>query len=266
LHGKPLFFFHGMPGSRFFHPHDEITLQLGVRLITIDRPGYGESTFQPGRRILDWPHDVAELADALGLQKFAVAGHSGGGPYAMACAYALPERVTHAATLSGAGPSGTPGGTRGMKPLDKFGFLAGRLIPWPLWWRIVQKVYSRKLNPISAASKHPDAHRPPADDVLMDLLEVRETCVVSENEAFRPGLLGFAWDARLLTRPWGFQLEAIRTPVSLWHGTSDNMTPLPMARWIASRLPDCRTTFCEGEAHLLIFSHWQEILSEIVLE
>jgi pimeloyl-ACP methyl ester carboxylesterase len=78
--GKPVFFFHGTPGSRFFRPPDRITSRVGVHLICMDRPGYGLSTFQPGRRIVDWPEDILQLADFLGLDKFVVAGHSGGGP------------------------------------------------------------------------------------------------------------------------------------------------------------------------------------------
>ena len=266
LHGKPLFFFHGMPGSRFFHPPDEITKELGVRLITIDRPGYGESTFQPGRLILDWPSDVVELADALGLQKFAVAGHSGGGPYALACAYALPERVVHAAAICGAGPIETPYGSHGMEIQNKLGFLYGRYIPWPLWRLLIRITYRQKLAPAASASGRLRSHRPPADEALMDFLEIREVCILSEKEAFRPGLLGFAWDARLLTRPWGFRLEEISIPVSLWHGRTDNMTPLPMAEYVAARLPQCSVTFYEGEAHLLIFPHWKEILTQITME
>ena len=255
-----------MPGSRFFRPPDEITRQVGVRLITIDRPGYGASSFQPGRRILDWPADVVELADALGLGKFSVAGHSGGGPYALACAFALPDRVTIAANICGAGPVETPHGTRGMEIQDKLGFLYGRYIPWPLWRLLIWVIYRHKLAPATAASPRSHSHRPPADEDLMDLLEIREACIISEKEAFRPGLLGFAWDARLLTRPWGFPLEKILVPVLLWHGSADNMTPLPMAEFVAGRLSNCRPTFCEGEAHLLIFPHWKEILTGIIME
>lgn len=266
LNGKPLFFFHGMPGSRFFRPPDEITRQAGVRLITIDRPGYGGSTFMPRRRILDWPGDVVQLADELGVHKFAVAGHSGGGPYTLACAYALPGRVTVAATLSGAGPIEAPGAARGMELKERLGFQFGRAIPWPVWKLIVWVNYRHKLKPAEIKGKPHNNNRPPADEALMGLPEVRETCLASETEAFRPGLHGFAWDARLLTRPWGFRLEQIGLPVLLWHGSADNMTPLPMAKYIASRIPNCRATFCEGEAHLLLFPHWQEILNQIVME
>ena len=264
--GKPVFFFHGMPGSRLFRPSDEITRRVGVRLIGVDRPGYGESTFQPNRRILDWPQDIARLADALKIDRFGVAGHSGGGPYTLACAYSLPDRVKVAAPICGAGPLDAPGGTRGMDLQNRLGFRYGRYIPWPLWQAIVWIAYRHKLAPAAAPVKRRRSRRPPADQDLMDLLDVREACVISENEAFRPGLRGFAWDARLLTRPWGFPLEKIATPVLLWHGTDDNTTPFPMAVYVASRLPNCKVTFCKGEAHLLIFPHWEEILRKIILE
>ncbi len=100
--GRPVFYFHGHPGSRrdfpAFDPGD-IARELGVRIIATDRPGHGLSDFQPGRRMLDWPDDVCELADALQLDTFAVLGISGGGPYAAACAYKIPQRLTATAIV-----------------------------------------------------------------------------------------------------------------------------------------------------------------------
>ena len=239
---------------------------MGIRLIAFDRPGYGESTFQPGRRILDWPADVIELADELGLEKFAVAGHSGGGPYTLACAYAFPQRVSLAAVLCGAGPCGIPHATDGMNLMSRLAFCYGRYIPWWLWHRLVSFVYRRKLHPTTAPPSRKRSRRSPADAAQWDLLEVRETCGISEQEAFRPGLEGFAWDARLMVRPWGFRLEDIRVPVWLWHGTADNITPPSMAHFMASRIPKCEATYCPDEGHLLIFPHWKEILSQIARE
>jgi pimeloyl-ACP methyl ester carboxylesterase len=85
-------------------------------------------------------------------------------------------------------------------------------------------------------------------------------------EAFRPGLRGLAWDTRLLTRSWGFRLEDIRVPVFLWHGTADNLTTVAMASYVADKIPGCKTTFCENEAHLLLFPRWEEILTQLILE
>ncbi len=90
--GKPVFFFHGLPGSRRQrHPDNSIARELDARIVTIDRPGYGLSDFQPDRRLLDWPDDVAQLADALNIDQFAAIGLSGGGPYLLSCAYMMPD-------------------------------------------------------------------------------------------------------------------------------------------------------------------------------
>jgi pimeloyl-ACP methyl ester carboxylesterase len=264
--GKPVFFFHGMPGSRFFHPQDEITTRLNVRLICMDRPGYGESTFQPGRSILDWPGDIAQLADQLGIGKFSVTGHSGGGPYVAACAYALPDRIASAAVLSGAGPVDSPDYTLTMSATNKLGMRVGRYIPWLLWQGMVWLVYHRRAHDPAADMARGNGIRPKADDEELRKPEVQETCLCSELEAFRPGLQGTAWDARLLTRPWGFPLEKIRIPVHLWHGTDDDQVPPGTARYIAGKIPGSRITIFENEAHLALFSHWEEILTQLITE
>ena len=98
--GQDVLLFHGAPSSRMFAPDPAVTAARGVRLVTIDRPGYGRSDPQSGRQILDWPSDVAHLADALDLQEFAVMAHSSGGPYALACALAMPERVSRVVLAS----------------------------------------------------------------------------------------------------------------------------------------------------------------------
>ncbi len=262
-HGRPVFLFHGLPGSRLFAPHPDLTAKMGVRLITLDRPGCGGSTFQPNRRFLDWPADVLQVADRLGLERFAVAGHSGGGPYAAACAYALPERVSAAALICSAGPIDSPGAWQHMGGLNRLGFRIGRRIPWPAWqilvWAFYREGYRR---PETVMEREADS-RPEADAELWKVEAIREMCYASTREAFRQGTRGHAWEARLLTRPWDIPLEQIRIPVQLWHGRADRTAPIEMARYLAGRIPNCRTHYYDGEAHLLIFPHWQEILSEL---
>jgi pimeloyl-ACP methyl ester carboxylesterase len=266
LRGKPVFFFHGTPGSRLFRPPDDITSKLGVHLICVDRPGYGLSTFQPSRRILDWPKDITPLADSLGLDRFAVAGHSGGGPYTLACTFALPGRVRAAALISGAGPLNAPGITKGMSATNKFGVRVGRLIPWPLWQMLVWFIYHRRADDPAADLERGIGHRPLADDELLRNPEVREACIQSELEAFRSGLRGLAWDTRLLTFPWDFQLEDIHVPVYLWHGSDDDLSTPGMSRYMSEKILGCKTTSCEHEAHLLLFPHWEEILKQLLSE
>lgn len=261
--GKPVFFFHGIPGSRVFRPPEDITKKMGVRLICVERPGYGISTFQPKRRILDWPDDITELADSLNLDSFAIAGHSGGGPYTAVCACKLPDRVTAAAILSGLGPLETPKAMQGMLATNKLGFAIARYIPWPLWRLIIWQSYHQgRDDPVAVMEKDADK-RPVADAALWEQPEIRQVCYASTAEGLRNGTRGLAWDLRIVTRPWGFRLEDIRLPVYLWQGTDDNLTTIPMARYVAGKIPQCHATFCEGEAHLLLFPHWEDILRQL---
>lgn len=264
LQGTPVFFFHGTPGSCRFHPPDEITTRLGVHLICTDRPGYGGSTFQHNRCILDWANDILQLADSLGLDKFAVCGHSGGGPYTLACAFSLAGRVTSAATISGAGPIDAPGATAGMTLLNRLGFRFGQYLPWSvgrvLTWLLFRK---RAADPAKAMDRE-TGRRPPADDRVFAQPEVREVCLQSELEAYRPGMTGFAWDVRLITRPWGFSLEDIKIPVHIWHGTADDATSIGMARYMAEKIPGCKFTVCKDEGHMLLFPRWEEILTSLI--
>jgi pimeloyl-ACP methyl ester carboxylesterase len=264
--GLPVFFFHGTPGSRLFQPPEADTRALGIRLVTLDRPGYGNSDFQPGRTLLDWPEDVKQLADHLGIDRFFVCGHSGGGPHTLACAARLGDRIRSAATLSGAGPAHTPQATRGMSPLNRIGFLYGRLLPWPFWRLLIRMNFRRRQLDPAANIQRESRSRPAADEHLLADPDVRRACVDSEVEAFRQGLRGLAWDAHLLVRPWNFELSRIQIPVHIWHGTADTSTTPAMAAYLAGSIPGARLHMLDHEAHLLLFPHWAEILTTLTSE
>lgn len=263
-HGAPVFFFHGSPGSRLFRPPDEVTQRLGVHLICVDRPGYGGSAFQANRRLLDWPNDIAALADALELDSFAVCGHSGGGPHALACAYALPKRVRAAAVLSGAGPINSPGATKGMTFLNSLAFRFGQYIPWTGICLMVGRVFREQAANPSTAIDHDKESRPAPDNEILDIPEIREICMQSDQEAYSQGTIGLAQDIYLITRPWGFALEEIKIRVQLWHGTADNSTSLAMARYMAAKIPNSNLSICNGEGHMLLINHWEEILTALL--
>lgn len=241
-----------------------MTKRLGVRLICAERPGYGDSTFQPNRRLLDWPKDIASLADALKFGKFAVVGHSGGGPHTLACAYALPERITAAGVVAGAGPVDTPNATEGMIFLHRLGFKVGQYMPWSFWYSMVKYLFREiAADPTKAIDRDKDTW-PPADREILTTPDIRELCVQSDTEAYRHGLLAYAWDALLLTRPWGFPLDGIKVPVHLWHGTEDNSTTVAMARYIVTKIPNGKLTICDGEGHMLLIPRWEEILKTLI--
>jgi pimeloyl-ACP methyl ester carboxylesterase len=264
--GKPVFLSHGLPGSRRFrHPERSIASELDARLIVPDRPGMGRSDYKPGFTIPDWPKDLGALADTLGLDRFAVAGFSGGGPFAAACAYALPQRVSAAAIVSGVGPVSAPGALEGMLPSNRLGYTVGRWMPWFLW-RLVFGLY------YGDARHHPEKlarmseGEPEIDRVIMEASGMREVLIETFAEAFRQGTLGPAREGWLLSRPWGFRLEEITVPVLLWQGEADVVVTPAMGRSMAASIPDCRARFLLGEGHLLFVEHWDEILCELIAE
>ena len=263
--GKPVFFFHGLPGSRRQrHPDNSIAIKLGARIIAIDRPGYGLSDFQQGRKLLDWPDDVAQLTNALKIDKFAAIGVSGGGPYLLACAYKMPERITSATTISGMGPTDDPDAIKDMLPSMRLGLDIAPRVPWGfvrLALDPVAKLVSR--NPLGAKKLIPSS-APETDKKAFARPEIQEIDRQDLSEAYRNGAQGAFWEVVLLASPWGFRLEDIHTKIFLWHGEEDTTVPQQMGRYVARALSNCRAKFYPGEGHTLIYNYWREILTEAV--
>ena len=258
--GKPVFLFHGIPGSRLLrHPDDAIATGLGVRLIVPDRPGMGLSDFKPGRRLLDWPGDVLALADALGIERFVAAGFSGGGPYAAACGRVLAPRLAAIGIISGVGPLDAPDALKGMLSSNRMGYAVGRWMPWFLW-RLVFGLYYGSVRHHPERLAQMDEEEPEADGTVFAESGVRQIFVENFAEAFRQGTIGPARESWLLSRPWGFRLEEIVVPAFLWQGEADVVVTPAMGRFMASRIPNCSARFFPGEGHLVFFTHWQEIL------
>ncbi len=263
--GKPVFFFHGLPGSRLQrHPDDSIARELGAHMITIDRPGYGLSDFQPGRKLLDWPGDVAQLADALKIDQFAAVGLSGGGPYLLACAYKMPERITSATVISGMGPLDWPGAMEGMIPSMRLGIGIVRRVPWEFARLALEPTAMMvRLNP-AAAKKLVPKSAPKADREAFARPEIQAIDRQDLIEAYRNGARAVYWEIVLLTTPWGFRLEDIHKKIHLWHGDEDTTVPPNLARYMARTLPDCEPRFYPGEGHTLIYNYWREMLAAAV--
>ncbi len=268
--GKAVFFFHGIPGSRLsWHTDPSLATSLGIRLIAPERPGYGLSDFQPGRTLLDWPDDVLALADALGLARFAVVGVSGGGPYAAACAFKIPHRLTAAAIVSGGAPLNAPAAVAGMSRLRRINIALVLKVPWLVHqvarWEAWQTARAVRRNAGRFLDRRA-ARAPASDRAILARADIRALFIENYAEAYRAGLRGHAWDIVVFMRPWGFRLEDIAVPVHLWHGGKDQTTPLSMGQYMASAIPRCRAHFLPEEGHLLRFNHWGEILSALVSE
>lgn len=234
----PVFVFHGIPGCRFLsEPDVAAARRQGIRLIVPERPGFGWSDFQPERTLLDWPDDVAALADHLGLDRFGVLGLSAGGPYAAVCAYKIPQRLTRA-TLSGS-----------TAPYDAFGVPAD--VP-----TLSQAVtYTAEL--AAKIENNPDgfydeivASASEQDRAALIMPEVRDWLLTAYRESFRNGTAGYAHELVLLfTRPWGFPLEAITANVEIWHGDAD--TSFSGAQFLAERIPNSRLHVLRGQGHII---------------
>jgi pimeloyl-ACP methyl ester carboxylesterase len=263
--GKPVFFFHGLPGSRRQrHPDDSIAIKLGARIIAIDRPGYGLSDFQQGRTVLDWPDDVAQLTDALKIDQFAAIGVSGGGPYLLACAYKMPERITSATTISGMGPTDDPDAIDGMLPSMRLGLGIAPRVPWGFVRLALDPIAGMvSRNPLGAKKLMPSS-APAADKKAFARPDIQEIDRQDLSEAYRNGAQGTFWEVVLLASPWGFRLEDIHIKVFLWHGEEDTTVPQQMGRYVARTLSNCNAKFYPGEGHTLIYNYWREILTEAV--
>ncbi|MBN1679733.1 MAG: alpha/beta hydrolase [Anaerolineae bacterium] len=260
--GKPVIFIQGTPSSRLMHPDDTITAAAGARLIAIDRPGFGLSDFAPGRRLLDWPDDILAVADSLGFERFAVVGISGGGPYTAACAYKIPDRLTVAAIVAGAGPLDTPDAGKGMTRMRRIGLTIAQRAPWllvPVLWFTTNP----SRNPARFMERF-SGGLCPADRAIMDRPHIKAMFLASYAESTRRGVRGLAHELRLFAQPWRFRLEDIKTPVVIWHGDQDASTPISLARHMASHIPGCEITIFPGEGHLFLFDRWQVLLDVLL--
>lgn len=250
--GKPLFYFHGHPGARVEAKFlAEQAAKCSVRLIGIDRPGMGLSTFKVNRGYLDWPDDILELADSLHISYFAVTGFSGGAPYALACAYKIPDRLTACGIISGVGP---------LKPFLAF---LSQWMPWlmmPVIMRSFQNEQQAQTTLAKAAANWIEADR---KSLLVS--GIKELMAASLVEGLRQGSRGAAYEGTLFGRQWGFRLEEIKFPtISLWHGELDKEIPIARAQEVAGRLVHCKANYYPGEGHIsVIVNHAQDILKAI---
>lgn len=247
--GTPILFFHGTPSSRLmFRVGDAAARSAGVRLIAPDRPGIGLSTHRPGRRIVDWPADVVSLADALGLGRFSVVGISGGGPYAMACATFIPDRLHSVGAVSGMGPLDRPVLFKTLTLSYRAIFALARAggIPYSVFCRAVAASVRRWPASIlaSASGKEPSAERKG-----IKTTEAWLALKAASVEAFRSGAEGPGHDVHLLATPWGFVPENGRVPTFLWHGNADTIVPPAMTHHLAAHMRDCDVSIIPGAGH-----------------
>jgi pimeloyl-ACP methyl ester carboxylesterase len=252
----PILCCHGFPGCHlqrqvFFSDTD--LRRVGVRMITPDRPGYGGSDFQPGRRIEDWPTDVGHLVDDLGLQRFGVVGFSGGTPYALALTVSdLP--VGAVGIVSGDAPPGeVPEAAPG---LPAAALARPRLAALALHGVRV----AARIAPRFTANRATSMLAAPDRAVVADP-RLRRAFIQMLREALRQGARGPLLDMQLAGQAWRVRPTRTPIPVHLWHGEDDPDSPIATARYLAARLPGAELNAYSGEGHISVFVHHaQDIL------
>ena len=256
-HGQPIFLCHGAPGSRFFGPDSTATAEAGVRLITVDRPGYGRSSPKPGRQIVDWPADVEELAAALGIKEFDVAGHSSGGPYALACASTLPGRVKRVALISCIAPYGEPSPNLADDD-DALTDLARRDLG-----RAAQEIADSASWLVETPEHFLDLPRPEPDAQLLVDPAIRSMFVATIREAVTQGADAYGWDCAVERRPWGVALDEIGADIWIFQGELDRAVPTSQAQALAAALPSSQLRLFPDAGHGLILGNWSEIVATL---
>jgi pimeloyl-ACP methyl ester carboxylesterase len=262
--GRAVFAFHGLPGSRRQrHPDATLAHAAGARVIHLERPGFGWSTRAPGRRLRDWPRDVAVCADALGIERFAIVGISGGGPYAVACLHALGARLVRAAVVSGVGPPGSM--PKGMAPLGQLGFVLA-----PRWPGLLSAVLSPLVLLALRSPEHylagMAAHMDIADRPILARPAVRAMFAEDFQAAFAQGIRPTVDDLALLTSPWGFAPGPPPCPVAFWHGTADRMVPASASDALSAAMPGAELHRLPGAGHFAVFDRWAEVLAWLMRE
>ncbi len=266
--GTPVFFFHGWPSSRTMAQlTDAAARELGVRIISPDRPGIRDSSFQPNRKLIDWPQIIEQLADRLRIQQFRILAISGGALYAYVAAWKLPERVEAVAIASGAPPIVDLGDHSGLLLLYR------RMLWLHRWSPQTLRVLFYLVGAI-AKIRPPVRFRPlvfkvlklqPCDAASLEDSIAFEACFESQRRAWRASVKGLTTDAEIFAAPWGFRLEDVDVPVRLWHGTKDRAFSTGVAEYVASRLPDCQARYVEDEGHYsLPIRHMREILADLI--
>ena len=259
--GRPIFFLNGTPGSRLLYDKQvQDARRQGIRLIAYDRPGYGGSTPKPGRRVSDGATDVASIADALRLDRFAVYGISGGGPHTLACGTLPPHRTVAVASLAAPAPYPAEGldwfqgqgkenvaefsaALKGKAELEQF-LEPQRAVLLSATPEEVSGWLGSLLSPVDSKALAGDL----ASHFVLDL-----------REALRAGIMGWRDDDLAFVRPWGFELSDIKVPTQLWQGAQDRMVPFAHGEWLATRLPEADIHLEPEEGHISLFDRCHSV-------
>jgi pimeloyl-ACP methyl ester carboxylesterase len=250
--GAPVLVHHGTPGSGLLaEAWSQDAHTRGIRLVGMDRPGYGGSDRHQGRSVADVAADSAAVADALEVGSFRTWGVSGGGPHALACAALLPERVTSAAVVASVAPFDADGldwmGGMGQGNVEEFSAaMEGQAALRPFLARESAGLVAGGPAGLAASM----ASILPPVDVAALTGEFADFIHAWMATGLRPGDDGWLDDDLAFVRPWGFDLTAIKVPLLMLHGRQDLMVPFAHGQWLSARIPGVTLWLTDGDGHL----------------
>jgi len=254
--GLPLVMHNGTPvGPVAYPPMIEAAAARGLRLVICARPGYGESTPRPGRRVADVTQDVAAVLDELGAPHFVTVGWSGGGPHALACAARLPGRCLAAATMAGVAPYQADGldwlAGMGAENLSEFGAAEAGEGPLTSYLEAAAGGLAAITGPEVAAEL---GSLVSAADKAAATGEFADYLAAAFRAAVRNGVAGWRDDDLAFVADWGFTIAdaGAGAPVAVWQGDQDMMVPWAHGSWLAAHVPGARAHLLPGEGHLTL--------------
>jgi pimeloyl-ACP methyl ester carboxylesterase len=267
--GRSVLVHGGTPNSRvLYEPSVELAETQGIRMISYDRPGYGASDRDPGRLVASCAQDVRAIADALGIERLAVWGISGGGPHAIACAALLPDLVPAVAALG----SLAPWGAEGLDYFDGMGRENVEDIELLLKDRTAarDKAETDRVDMLAAT---PETMHTVMETLLSPVDRAALTPAFTQflYEATQLGLAPGAdgwWDdgVALVEQAWGFELEQIATPVLLLHGRHDRFVPFTHGEWLVRHIPSVEARLLDNDGHLTLIEDHLESVHEWLVE
>ncbi len=264
--GRALLFHVGTPNAAIhFRGIVEPATALGLRTISYSRPGYGESTPRPGRRVADAVADVETVLAELGVDDFVTLGWSGGGPHALACGALLPERCRAVAVLAGVAPYPAHGieFLDGMDEANVQEFSAAMAGADQL--TALLEPMAAELAAVTGASvvHSLDGLLPPVDRTALTG-EFADEMAAALRRAVQSGIAGWRDDDLAFVADWGFELSRLTVPVGIWQGRQDRMVPFAHGQWLAAEIPTAEAHLFASEGHLSLVSQLPDLLAELL--
>ncbi|MEM8891965.1 MAG: alpha/beta hydrolase [Bacteroidota bacterium] len=266
--GFPILGFHGTPGSRlWFSEEDPLLTELNLKLITLDRPGYGGSDPVANRSISAFNQDVGELIKHLDLDRFSLFGISGGGAYAAAFAAQGHRGLHKVGLVASIGQFKNGKAPKEMCWPNRIAFRLAHSLPFLIRFSYQQQksLLEAKPEAYKKSTRLGISHLCPSDQEVLQKPEVLDAMVMQMTEAFTQGVKEIPFELKLLSSSWEFDLAAIKVPTFIWHGTEDTLSPISSAIDLAAKISTVQTFYQEGKGHFLDEDPevWEHILQTL---